>query len=198
MGRKVADLIKEFNYLPNQSTIEKSDIWNLQSVFWQNQEAVNLPECNVPYSVKKEAIDAMFKMQRAIEERERVYSEMPLVVSYFITQRNVLLKDLSKVYSTGMLPTNERFRLGSIARLQYELTVIDAHLQKAYTTFEKLIDLRDSDKPQLPQKPENLMEVVNDYTHVFRDDEQRAINTILKEYERLENEDELCDIDDIT
>ncbi len=188
MGKKVADLIKEFNILPNELPIQKSDVWNLQSAFWQNQLIENMPSCNVPYSVKKEAIDAMFKTHRCVEERDIVYGEMPRVLEYFLAQRDVLLKDLSQVVNAPQSPSFERFRLGSIARLQYELTVIDAHLRQAYATFEKLLDLKDGSKPELPPKPKNLEQNLGDYTHVFQKEEEKAIEEILNEYENAEKD----------
>ncbi len=154
-----------------------------------------LQASEIPYDIRKSAVDSLYKKRRAEEEIGILRMELPRVIEYMLDQRQVLLKELQDVTNYQNIASTQKgmdqgtllFIEGSCARLQYELYLLDGILRYFHQSFQVMITSGHIPNVTLPNLPTELESGVEDYRHIFTQEER---NVLEAEIERFEKETE--------
>ncbi len=204
INKKLEDNLAEYNLLKDddESHVLKHDIVNLRSDFWENMVPLSLlAESEIPFDIRKSAIDSLYKKRRAEEEIGMLKKELPRVITYMIEQRKVILDDYQAVSECQNQFLDKKdfamllYVMGCSARLQYELYLLDGILRYFHQSFECMIQEGHIPGATLPDLP-TVMETgeYDYYKHSFSQEEESELE---QEISRYENEMGHSDDDDL-
>ncbi len=168
-----------------------------------------LAESEIPFNIKKDAIDGLYKKRRAEEEIDILKMELPRIIEYMLEQRQVILNDFKVVTeyqreqskkvaehqkeNNGKIFALQLYINGCSARLQYELYLLDGILKYFHESFVMMISKGHIPGAILPNLPPELETGVDDYHHTFSKEEAAELQSEMRAYEE---ESESSDIDE--